>query len=399
MTRLTESLRRVLAVARKEFRQLARDRLSLGMIVGIPTIQLVLFGYAIELDVRHVPTLVLDRSRSALSRKLTSELEATQTFRIDGTTESEDELRRRLEGGRIGAVLFFPPDLESRWYRGQGAEIAVLVDATNPTVAASVSRTAESFGRSLAGHVQPFVTDATLPPAARIPSSDRESFGIVPDRVRRAPIRIAAIPLYNPEGRTPVFIVPGLIGVILTMTMMLMTALAVVRERERGTLEFLIATPVRRSELMVGKILPYLGVGLIQVGLVLGLGVWLFSVPILGSLLDLAIGAVVFIAGMLALGLVVSSIARTQFQATQLAFFFFLPSMLLSGFMFPFEAMPAPAQWIGNVLPLTHFLRIVRGILLKGAPLASLMAEIEAIALFTAGTLALAVVSFRKRLG
>ncbi len=194
------------------------------------------------------------------------------------------------------------------------------------------------------------------------------------------------------------FVVPGLIGVILTMTMMLMTALAIVRERERGTFEFLIATPVRRTEVMLGKILPYLGVGFVQVALVLTLGVLLFDVPIRGSLFELAVGATPFLAAMLSMGLVISAVARSQFQAMQLAFFFFLPSMLLSGFMFPFEAMPEAAQAIGQVLPLTHFLRVVRGIVLKGAPLDVLGGELLAIGAFFAVALILAVATFRKRL-
>jgi ABC-2 type transport system permease protein len=212
-------------------------------------------------------------------------------------------------------------------------------------------------------------------------------------------VRVAVLPYYNPERRTAVFIVPGLVGVILTMTMMLMTALAVVRERERGTFEYLIATPVGRGEVMVGKILPYVVVGHVQVGIVLALGSWVFEVPIRGSLLDLGPGVLAFIAGMLAMGLVISSAARSQFQAVQMAFFFFLPSMLLSGFMFPFEAMPVPAQWIGEVLPLTHFLRIARGVLLKGAPAESLIGEVAAIGAFTLVALCVAAAAFRKRLG
>jgi ABC-2 type transport system permease protein len=212
-------------------------------------------------------------------------------------------------------------------------------------------------------------------------------------------VRVEVLPFYNPERRTAVFIVPGLIGVILTMTMMLMTALAIVRERERGTFEFLIATPIGRGEVMAGKILPYLAVGHVQVALVLTLGWTIFDVPIRGRLLDLGFGALPFLAAMLALGLVVSAIARTQFQAAQLSFFFFLPSMLLSGFMFPFEAMPLPAQWIGQILPLTHFLRIARGVLLKGAPASALLGEMAATAAFALVALAVAVTTFRKRLG
>jgi ABC-2 type transport system permease protein len=218
------------------------------------------------------------------------------------------------------------------------------------------------------------------------------------EAVRTEPVRIAVLPFYNPEQRTAVFIVPGLIGVILTMTMMLMTALAVVRERERGTFEFLIATPVRRTEVMVGKILPYLAVGHVQVAIVLVLGALLFDVPIHGSLLELGVGALPFLAAMLTMGLLISSLATSQFQAAQMSFFFFLPSMLLSGFMFPFEAMPVPAQWIGQCLPLTHFLRIVRGILLKGARIGDLAGEVAAITVFMAAALTVAVATFRKRL-
>ena len=372
------SLWRVVAVARKELLQLVRDRLSLGFIVGIPSLQLLLFGYAINLDVRHIPTAVVDQAQTALSRQLVGELAATQTFRPVRAPKTETEAIRLLAASEVGAVVVIPPDLDRRLYRGRGAEISILADASNPTVAAAVAAAGEGLGNAIALRAQ---------------------VGAREDAVRGAPLRIAVVPFYNPERRTPVFIVPGLVGVILTMTMMLMTALAVVRERERGTFEFLIATPVRRSELMIGKIVPYLIVGQIQVALVLTLGAWIFDVPIHGSLVDLALGAGVFVGAMLTLGLVISAPARTQFQAVQMAFFFFLPSMLLSGFMFPFDAMPEPAQWIGSVLPLTHFLRIARGILLKGAPLSSMLDEVAAIALFGAVTLALAVRTFTKRIG
>ena len=372
------SLWRVVAVARKELLQLVRDRLSLGFIVGIPSLQLLLFGYAINLDVRHIPTAIVDQSQTALSRQLVGELAATQTFRPVRAPKTETEAIRLLAASEVGAVVVIPPDLDRRLYRGRGAEISILADASNPTVAAAVAAAGEGLGNAIALRAQ---------------------VGAREDAVRGAPLRIAVVPFYNPERRTPVFIVPGLVGVILTMTMMLMTALAVVRERERGTFEFLIATPVRRSELMIGKIVPYLIVGQIQVALVLTLGAWIFDVPIHGSLVDLALGAGVFVGAMLTLGLVISAPARTQFQAVQMAFFFFLPSMLLSGFMFPFDAMPEPAQWIGTVLPLTHFLRIARGILLKGAPLSSMLDEVAAIALFGAVTLALAVRTFTKRIG
>jgi ABC-2 type transport system permease protein len=391
------SLQRTLAVARKEFRQLARDRMTLGFVVGIPSLQLVLFGYAINLDVRHVPTAVLDQDRSSLSRKLVAELEATQTFRVTHDISDEEEAFRLLQGGRVGAVVVVPSDFQERLQRGRGANLEILTDASNPTVATAVAAAGQGLDRWLAERLDSLRTSGETP-ALRPAPRDAAGRGPRPDLVRPSPIRIDVLPLYNPERRTPVFIVPGLIGVILTMTMMLMTALAIVRERERGSFEFLIATPVRRSELMLGKILPYLLVGHVQVALVLGLGWLIFDVPLHGSALDLGLGALPFLAAMLAMGLVMSALARTQFQAIQMAFFFFLPSMLLSGFMFPFEAMPRPAQWIGEVLPLTHFLRIVRGILMKGAPIGALTMELAAIVAFLLAALLLATLSFRKRL-
>ena len=398
VTALGRSFRRVFAIGRKEFRQLVRDHLTLAMIIGIPTLQLTLFGYAINLDVRHVPTAVLDHSRSALSRRILGELEATQTFRLVETVRSEGEGLRLLERSEVGAVVVIPPDLDRRIERGRGAELSILVDATNPTTAAAATLGGEGLGSALAARYRPFATGS---PSAALRSAPegRTQFTAESDLVRPETIHVTVLPFYNPERRTPVFIVPGLVGVILTMTMMLMTALAIVRERERGTLEFLIATPVRRGELMLGKILPYVLVGHIQVALILALGALLFDVPLQGSLVELGFGAAAFIGAMLTMGLVISAAARTQFQAMQMAFFFFLPSMLLSGFMFPFEAMPRPAQWIGQVLPLTHFLRIARGVLLKGATLRSLLGEVGAIAGFAAAALALATASFRKRLG
>lgn len=391
------SLRRILAIARKELRQLLRDRLTLAMIVGIPTIQLILFGYAIDMDVRHIATAVLDRSRTQLSRELVARLQASQTFDVIASVDDEAQLFRLLEQSRVGAGISIPRDFDRHYWRGRGAQIAIFADASNPTVAAAISANAVGFATELAQHLQAQAYGE--PPAVVRPNADATArSGPRPDLVRGEPIRVAVLPFYNPERRTPVFIVPGLVGVILTMTMMLMTALAIVRERERGTFEFLIATPVRRTEVMIGKILPYLVVGHLQVALILTLGAVVFDVPMRGSFVDLALGSAVFIAGMLAMGLFISSLAKTQFQAVQLSFFFFLPSMLLSGFMFPFEAMPEPAQWIGQVLPLTHFLRIVRGILLKGAPLTTLGSEVAAIGVFTLVALAIAVRAFRKSL-
>jgi ABC-2 type transport system permease protein len=238
-TRVAEVLRRTLAVGLKELRQLVRDRWTLAMIVGIPAIQLVLFGYAINLDVRHVSSALLDRSQSQLSRKLVGELEATQTFRVTRSVTRESDAIELLERSRVGAVIVIPPDLDRHLYRGRGAEVSILADATNPTVAAAIATAGNGLGRSLAERYRPWAGDAGAA-ALRPPPVDRARFGPEAEQVRTEPVRIAVLPLYNPERRTGVFIVPGLVGVILTMTMMVMTALAVVRERERGTFEFLI---------------------------------------------------------------------------------------------------------------------------------------------------------------
>jgi ABC-2 type transport system permease protein len=340
---------------------------------------------------------VLDRSRGALSRELIGELRATQTFDVTHFVADERTAIRLLETSSVGAVVVIPPDFERDLHRGRGAQISILADASDPTVSNAIALTGQGFGLRLAERLQPFATGAPSAALVRVPD-DRLRFGPSADLVRAEPVRVEVLPFYNPERRTAVFVVPGLVGVILTMTMMLMTALAIVRERERGTFEFLIATPVRSGEVMIGKILPYLGVGFVQVGIVLTLGVLLFEVPIRGSLWQLALGATPFLAAMLSMGLVVSAASRSQLQATQLSFFFFLPSMLLSGFMFPFEAMPEPAQAIGECLPLTHFLRIVRGIVLKGASLDSLLSEVAAILGFFLAALTVAVASFRKRI-
>ena len=384
------------AIARKEVIQLSRDRLTAGFVVGMPLMQILLFGYAINQDVRNVPTAVLDRSMSSVSRKLLGELEASQTFRMTRRVWSEAEAQRVLGAGEVKVVVVIPPDFTRRYYRGRGAELSALVDASDPMVARAVRASADALGRRLSARMQPFGNGPGS--AVRAPPRDRSRFGANPDLVHLEPVRFSVLPYYNPELRTPVLVVPGLLGVILTMTMLLMTAFAIVRERERGTFEFLIATPVRRIELMLGKTLPYVGIGAIQIAVVLAASVVLFDIPLQGSLIDLSIGAVVFITANLALGLLISSVASTQLQAMQMAFFFLLPSILLSGFMFPFESMPEVAQWIGSALPITHFLRIVRGILIRGAPLSDLTSALAACSIFLGVALTLATLRFRKAL-
>jgi ABC-2 type transport system permease protein len=330
----------------KEFVQMRRDRLTFAVMVGIPIIQLIVFGYAINSDPRHLPTAVVAADYSPVSRSLIYALRSSGYFNITHTAGSEEEARRLLEMGQVQFVVNIPPGFYRRMVRGERPPILVEADATDPAatsnaVAAVSVATERALARDLPGSLDYL----------------RGTSPVVDVRVHA---------LYNPEGVTQYNIVPGLIGVILTMTMVMMTALAMTRERERGTLENLLALPVRPLEVMVGKILPYIVVGYIQAGLILAAARLLFNVPMLGSLLLLALVMLLFIAANLVLGLTFSTVARNQLQAMQMTFFFFLPSILLSGFMFPFRGMPQWAQVIGEVLPLTHFLRLVRGILLKG---------------------------------
>ncbi|MCP5046164.1 MAG: ABC transporter permease [bacterium] len=390
------SLRRILSVTRKEVRQLMRDVLTMGFVVGVPAVQLLLFGYAINQDVRHVKTALVDHSNSFVSRQLIDQLEATQTFRIVQKTENDQDARELLKIGTVQAVVTIPPDYTKSYYRGRGAEISILVDATDPILARAVRTSANGLMDKHNSRLQRFNVEEGQS-ALRVPRH-RSSFGAQPDLVRQRFLRFAVTNLYNPELRTPIFVVPALLGVILTTTMILMTALSIVRERERGSFEFLIATPVSRLELMAGKIFPYIIIGFIQVIIVVVTGLLLFRVPVVGTLIDLGIVSAFFITANLTLGLVISSVTASQYQATQLSFFFFLPSVLLSGFMFPFDSMPVPAQWLGETLPLTHFIRACRGILLRGSSLVEHSTELIAMLLFSIAGFLLAIRLFKKRL-
>lgn len=362
-----QRLRRTLAVAVKELRQLARDRMTLAMVVGIPTMQILLFGYGINYDVRHIRMGVADLANTQQSRALIADLEATQVVDVVETSRDPEALRRAMNSGRIAAVLYVPPDYERRRLDATRPLAQLMVDASKPGI--------ESVLRALRDMPQPRRPAV----AARVP-----------------PIEV--LNEYNPERRTPVQIVPTLIGVILTMTMVVFTAIALVRERERGNLEQLIATPLQSAELMVGKLLPYILVGLVQISIVLAVAVWLFDVPVNGSLWQLYLGSGLFIAANLALGLLISTVAATQFQAMQMGFFTLLPSILLSGFAFPFEGIPPPIQVLAQVLPLTHFVQVLRGIILRGAGLADLAAPLGKLGVFTLVAVTLAVLRFRKRL-
>jgi ABC-2 type transport system permease protein len=372
--RFVGAWRRLLAVAAKEVRQLARDRPTFGMIVGVPLMQITLFGYAINFDVRHLATVVLDQANTSMSREVIADLEATQVLRVVRHSNSSAEVDALMREGRISVAVIIPPDFERRLQSESRPVAQILVDGSQPTIAGVVGG------------------------LAAMPILTRHALGAYSGGKRMAPPRVEVRTLYNPEKRTAVQIVPALIGVILTMTMVVFTASAIVRERERGNLELLIATPLGRLELMVGKLLPYVVIGLIQVTIILIAGRLLFGVPVVGRLIDLYGAALAFIAATLGLGLFVSTLAQTQFQAFQFAFLTMLPSILLSGFMFPFEGMPKAAQWIAQILPLTHFNVIIRGVMLRGAALPEVWPQLAKLAVFLTFMLTVAVLRFKKRL-
>jgi ABC-2 type transport system permease protein len=378
MPRFGLSGARVLAILIKEFRQMRRDRLTFAMLVGVPIMQLVLFGYAINTDPRHLPLAVVAADHSPLARAFVAGLQNSQYFDLAAFPSSEREGDRLLEEGDVQFLLVIPAGFGRRVERGERPALLMAADATDPAAA----------GNAL----------AALEPIAR-QAQARELAGPLAPLAPRAPafeVRIQR--RYNPEALVRYNIVPGLIGVILTMTMVMMTSLAVTREIERGTMENLLATPARPSEVMIGKIVPYIVVGYVQVSLVLAAARLLFDVPMLGSLVLLSSVLILFIAANLAVGFTFSTLARNQLQAMQLTFFFFLPSILLSGFMFPFRGMPRWAQWIGEALPLTHFLRVVRGILLKGNDLAQVAPNLWPIALFMLLAGVVALLRYRETL-
>ena len=362
---------RFIAVLMKEFVQMRRDRLTFAMMIGVPVMQLVLFGFAINMDPKGLPSAVVSADPSVFSRSLVRALENTGYFRVVATPATVSEGERLLALGRVQFMLQVPEDFSRRLQRGERAVVLVEADATDPAATSNalaalqqVSLTA--LDRDLTG------------PLAKLRGAE-PAFEV---RVHRR---------YNPEGVTQYNIVPGLMGVVLTMTMVMMTAVAMTRERERGTMENLLATPVKPLEVMLGKIVPYILIGYVQVVVILVTARFLFHVPMVGSLLLLTTLLVLFIATNLAIGFTFSTLAKSQMQAMQMTMFFFLPSMLLSGFMFPFRGMPGWAQVLGEALPLTHFLRIVRGILLKGStfgeiyphvwPLALILLLVSAVAL------------------
>lgn len=380
-----KSLRRILAILRKELVQLRRDRTTFAMVVMIPFIQLILFGYAINTNLRHVPVAVVDQSRTGLSRALIQMVEATQVVDVTMRLATVAEAKRALVASDVRAVLILPPDLPARVARSPALGLA-------PPAASSNGTSGRPVGQWLVDSSDTMVAGA-IKSLRNMPLSE-----LFRQTANRAVPTFEVALLYNPEQRTEVNIVPGLVGVILTMTMIMFTSAAIVRESERGNMEMLINTPVRPFELMLGKIVPYVGIGLLQTAIILGLGYLIFDVPVNGSLWVLLAITLLFILASLSLGLVFSTLAKSQLQAMQMTVFVLLPSILLSGFMFPFDGMPGPAQAIARILPATHFISMIRGVVLRDAGLAELAGGMIWLAGFSLIGLAVASLRFRKRL-
>lgn len=357
----------------KEFVQMRRDKFTLGMLVGIPAIQLLLFGYAIRMEVRNLPTVVLDESRTTESRALVQAMLNTRNFAMAGPVASRTELQQAIERGQARAGLIIPPEFEVDLKRRRTASAQFIIDAADPLA----SQTA--------------ISGAALATAMRNAELSRATT-LVP----RLDVRVR--PWYNPALESAAFIVPGVIGILLTLTMTAVTALAIVRERERGTLEQLIVTPITRSGLMLGKILPFVLVGYVQMTVILLLGRFVFDVPMRGNVLLLYLLTLPFIVASLAFGLFISTAVKSQVQAVQLSFLVVLPSVLLSGFMFPREAMPELAQWIGGAIPITYYLRVLRGILLKGTGFDALWPDSLILLAFAVVLVTFSAVRFRKSL-
>lgn len=372
------SWQRFLAIVRKEFIQMRRDKLTFAMMIGVPLLQLTLFGFAINADPKHLPTAVLNQDDSPFSRSLIAAMQTSQYFVLTDTVSRRADADTLLKRGDVQFVLEIPGDFSRRLLRGDKPALLLTADATDPAATGNAVATLnqlvqQALQADLRGPLRPLAGSA---PAFELRLHKR----------------------YNPEGITQYNIVPGLLGVILTMTMIMMTALAITKEAERGTMEALLAMPLQAAEVMLGKIVPYIFVGYIQVAVVLLSAAFLFGVPIIGSLVLLMACILLFILANLAVGISISSVARSQTQAMQMTFFFFLPSLLLSGFMFPFRGMPTWAQWLGEVFPLTHFLRIVRGILLKGNGLLEVSPALLALTVFTLVVMAIGLKKYRRTL-
>ena len=370
--------RRMWAMIVKEFVQMRRDRMTFATMLFVPILQLTLFGFAINTDPKHMPTAVLVRDEGPLTRAVLQAMRNTDYFDFRKQVRSSDELDRLVRSGTVQFAVEIPANFERDVRRGDRPAILVIADATDPVATGTAISAVQG------------VIDTALRRELRGPDA--------PVMKAQSPFEITLQRRYNPEGITQYNIVPGLLGVVLTMTMMMFTALAVTREIERGTMESLLSMPIKPVEIMIGKIAPFVLVGFVQMTIILCAAHYVFDVPILGSVPLLITLSTLFAASNLAVGYTFSTVAQNQLQAVQMTFFFFLPNFLLSGFAFPFRGMPHWAQWIGEVLPLTHFIRIVRGIMLKGNGFADMRLDVAALAIFMFVAMALALFRFRRTL-
>ncbi len=378
MTGQAFSLDRMMAVLVKEFIQLTRDRITYALILAVPVIQMLLFGYAINTDPRHLPTALLVQENSVFARSVVSGIANSSYFEITHQARTPAELEALVRTGEVQFAITIPGDFTRRVVRGDRAQILVEADATDPTATASALAALARLPQESLRH--------DLRGAVARPADPAQPFEVVVHR------------RYNPENITAYNIVPGLLGIVLTLTLVMMTAIGVTREQERGTMESLLATPVQPLEVMIGKLAPFVIVGIIQTAMILLLARLLFDVPMAGGWPGLILGTTLFIIGSLGLGFLISTLTRTQLQAMQLSVFYLLPSILLSGFMFPFRGMPEWAQWLGTIIPVTHFIRIVRGALLKGQDFADMMPSLLALAIFVCVVAALALARYRTTL-
>ena len=372
------SFRRLMAIICKEAIQMRRDRLTFAMMLGIPIMQLILFGFAINNDPKHLPAALVTTSHDHYTRAIVTAMEMTGYYRFDHVVASAAEAENLLRAGTVSFVVTIPSDLARRVQRGDHPQILIEADATDPSVASGAIST-----------ISTVASQALLREQAIEAQAARQSTSALEVVVHRR---------FNPESITQYNIVPGLLGVILQLTMVMMTAMALTREVERGTMENLLAMPTSPIEIMLGKVLPYLVVGAVQVVVVLAAARFMFSIPFVGSLWLLLYGTLVFVFSLVLLGYTISTLARSQMQAMQLTFFFFLPSLMLSGFMFPFRGMPTWAQVLGEMFPLTHFLRLIRAVMLKGADHATISSSLAALYVFVFIFVGLALMRFRRTL-
>ncbi|MEP1446844.1 MAG: ABC transporter permease [Paraglaciecola sp.] len=381
---MIKSLYRIHAILFKELMQLKRDRMTFAMVIMIPLVQLVLFGYAINTNVRHIPVAVVDHSQSGISRVLLQTVAATQVVTFRHYFNDIKQAQQALEQGKVRAIFIIPADLSKRIVRHPSVGFGLP--------ASSDEETSRPIAQWLVDGSDTMIA-AAIKGLRNMPLAE-----LLSKPANRATTTFEVTLFYNPEQRTAVNIVPGLVGIILTMTMIMFTSAAIVREREHGNMEMLITTPIRPIELMLGKIIPYIFIGLIQVSIILGIGYSIFNVPINGGLASLLCITLLFIAATLTLGLVISTIATNQLQSMQMTIFVLLPSILLSGFMFPYEGMPEIAQYIAEALPATHFMRLVRGVVLRDVVFTEMLSDVYWLSLFTVAGLILASIRFRKNL-